>query len=706
MPVDVESELARLGAAWSASVAHVDVAEVLERTMTARSQPIDEIADPPVTSSDRLGAESRSHGWGQRWMVAAACATLVVAGVVTLANRRDGGPEPALINASTDPTKPSTTMVPIDTVAPLPEPFVGGWVSTDTDGSTQTIEIVRSGGDDYELVLRDDVATVCSGAPATMTGTGRLETDERLVIAQPELTCDDGTIPRIGPPPQVELANFTLELNTETDQFVDIYGVVWQRAGSTDEPVAPSPVTVPALAPGTSGGMWPQSTLDEVRAAQELADAGDPGYTWQVGAELSLVDRWAHLDELEIVDRFLREVLGWEAYLFNSRESGDETGNGEGDGWAGGVAGDLEFLRCVPNLTNPLYPPHADGRPGTSCAPTLDDLHYESVRLDLAQLDREGLDGVWVVNRWMLTAPFAQTDPAALSAQVTQRLEEWLAARLAGEGAEGQVASNGDLPLLYATTSGARYERYEIERLDVGGWPDGDGATFRVRLFADGGTTVVEQEIGWNPGFGLPMSVVTTTENGESVARSVSSEDGEVTATVLDPWNAGSSHPEVWAWGLSRLRDNEVGVFIGFADPVAYDSWCAALGGSPVLSAPADAAAVAQAVMVDPNFETTAPVGVRVGGVDAISIDVGLAPGGRAPCGDGFEGSSLPWQVGGRWIHELSQPGRRLRIYLVDLPEGMSVQTMAITVVAPEERFVEVIDETKPIIDSIEFHPG
>ena len=57
-----------------------------------------------------------------------------------------------------------------------------------------------------------------------------------------------------------------------------------------------------------------------------------------------------------------------------------------------------------------------------------------------------------------------------------------------------------------------------------------------------------------------------------------------------------------------------------------------------------------------------------------------------------------------RWIHGL-EPGSRLRLYLVDLPEGMSVQTLAITVVAPEERFDEVIEETAPIIDSIEFHP-
>ena len=56
-----------------------------------------------------------------------------------------------------------------------------------------------------------------------------------------------------------------------------------------------------------------------------------------------------------------------------------------------------------------------------------------------------------------------------------------------------------------------------------------------------------------------------------------------------------------------------------------------------------------------------------------------------------------------RWIHSL-QPGLRLRLYLVDLPEGMSVETLAITVLAPEDSFEEVIAETAPIIESIEFH--
>ena len=239
MPVDVESELARLGTAWSKSVAHVDVAEVLERTMAAGAEPIDDMVDPPATSRLGLRAEPQSRRSGQRWLVAAACTALVVAGVVAVAQRPAGAPEPAATNPATTPSSlPATTAAP----------FVGVWVSTDTDGSSQTMEIVRSGGDDYEVVVRDDFDTACSGDPATMTGTGLLETNDRLVIAQPELTCDDGAIPDLGPPPQAELANLTLELDTATDELVDRYGVVWRRASTQIDTVTPTPTTAaPAL---------------------------------------------------------------------------------------------------------------------------------------------------------------------------------------------------------------------------------------------------------------------------------------------------------------------------------------------------------------------------------------------------------------------------------------------------------------------------
>jgi hypothetical protein len=345
----------------------------------------------------------------------------------------------------------------------------------------------------------------------------------------------------------------------------------------------------------------------------------------------------------------------------------------------------------------------------------------ESVSLDLAQLDRQGRDGIWVVNRWRLTEPFAQADSVIEEAQATERLEEFLAARIAGNGAEGHVQVSPDatldVPLLYATTSGAPYERYEIERVGGPQWPDAR-MTFSARLFADDDATVVEQQISWSrqQSGGLWLDVNTTSENGQPVILSYTSSDGEVTVsapTTWETWLPGTlgvpvaegpvlheQALDVWSGSLWHPEESfGSGERIELVDPVAYDAWCAASGGSPLLSAPADAAAIAQQVIADPDFEATAPVAARVGGVEAVSIDVSLASGGEA-CGVGMIEIS-------RWIHTIGwEPGWRLRLYLVDLPEGMSVQTLAITVVAPEERFDAVIAETAPIIESIEFHPG
>lgn len=558
-------------------------------------------------------------------------------------------------------------------------PFLGTWLSTDMDGSNQTMTI---GAEDVavEIVVHDDSATVCSGAPSTMTGTGRLEGAGELLIPAPILTCDDGTEPQAlsGPPVEEQLRNMTFVHDPATDALTDNLGVVWRREGSE-----PAPQTT------MSGGMWPQSSLDEVREAQERADAGDPNYAWQVEPRLFIDDTWIEDGvEIELVDRFLREVLGWEMYTLNPFE-------GMARGGVYDVFYDQRYLRCAPGRTNPLYP-------GESCKPTIDDLSYESVSLDLAQLARQGRDGIWVVARWNLTAPFAQADPAVVEAEATEGLEEFLAARIAGAGAEGsvQVDGNVDVPLLYATTSGARYERYEIELVDGPEWPYG-GMTFSVRLFADGDATVVEQTVRWDPRSGMSLDARATTENGQPVNLSYTSSDGEVTVSAPSTWQGywpDEVEPDVWFGVLWRGPGFFPGTeSIGFNDPVAYDSWCAENGGSPLLSAPADAAAIAQQVVADPNFETTAPVPARVGGLEAVSIDVSLAPGGKN-CGVYMIEIS-------RWIHSL-EPGLRLRLYLVDLPKGMSVKTLAITVVAPEDDFEEVIEETAPIIDSIEFHTG
>jgi hypothetical protein len=244
-------------------------------------------------------------------------------------------------------------------------------------------------------------------------------------------------------------------------------------------------------------------------------------------------------------------------------------------------------------------------------------------------------------------------------------------------------------------------------------WPDGRGGQMTPRLGRHLALAAMIVLVGCSQGPGATVPTMSPpgtpsptgepTENGQPVELSYTSPDGEVTvsapSTWYDLWPEEAAHevaPDVWfglLWQGPGPRDSNE--YIGLVDPVAYDSWCAANGGSPVLSAPAGAAAIAQQVIADPNFETTAPVAARVGGVEAVSIDVALAPGG-SNCGVQMIAIS-------RWIHSL-EPGLRLRLYLVDLPEGMSVETLAITVVAPEERFEEFIEQTTPIIDSIEFH--
>ena len=81
----------------------------------------------------------------------------------------------------------------------------------------------------------------------------------------------------------------------------------------------PTPTTIPA---SVSGSMWPQSSLEEVEEAQELADAGDPDHTWQLDPEIAN----GNVHNPEIVTRFLREELGWEEFIFNAHV-GWETAN-------------------------------------------------------------------------------------------------------------------------------------------------------------------------------------------------------------------------------------------------------------------------------------------------------------------------------------------------------------------------------------------
>ena len=129
-----------------------------------------------------------------------------------------------------------------------------------------------------------------------------------------------------------------------------------QRAGGPPSSDAPSSSQEPDL-----GRHVAAVDVEEVHAAQERADAGDPDYTWQVDPQL-FTDGVGGDEpgQIEIVDRFLREVLGWEAYVLNP--------------WAGMVRDgvydvlyDQRYLRCAPGEHEPAVPP-ALSRKRASCA--------------------------------------------------------------------------------------------------------------------------------------------------------------------------------------------------------------------------------------------------------------------------------------------------------------------------------------------------
>ncbi|MGH2674165.1 MAG: hypothetical protein ACRDKA_04480 [Actinomycetota bacterium] len=166
-------------------------------------------------------------------------------------------------------------------------PFMGTWVSTDQDGSSQTMTIRASGEGAYEIVVHDDSASVCSGAPSTMTGTGRLDSATELFVPSPVLACDDGSEPAAvsGPALQEQLRNLTFAHDPAADTLTDSFGVVWSRAGAeepTPLPTAaePSPiegVEEPPVDPAVG------ELVLHLRGDAEVAIYADGRVIWEIG---------------------------------------------------------------------------------------------------------------------------------------------------------------------------------------------------------------------------------------------------------------------------------------------------------------------------------------------------------------------------------------------------------------------------------------
>jgi len=85
-------------------------------------------------------------------------------------------------------------------------------------------------------------------------------------------------------------------------------------------------------------------------------------------------------------------------------------------------------------------------------------------------------------------------------------------------------------------------------------------------------------------------------------------------------------------------------------------------------------------------------VALSVGGIDALRMDV-VAPG-RLDVGD-----CAPMVL----EHLSLVQDNRMRLYLLDLPEGMSARILAIGIVALDSEFERVVHAATPVLDSFEF---
>jgi hypothetical protein len=322
-------------------------------------------------------------------------------------------------------------------------------------------------------------------------------------------------------------------------------------------------------------------------------------------------------------------------------------------------------------------------------------------------------------------SPEPTTSPS--EAEVTDLLNGFLEARVAGDGAQRYLGDPAEaVPLLYATTSGAPYERAEFEHVLGVEWPY-ESLAFRVRLFA--GDTVVEQLLFMGPDRPLRLGYVDngfatdfapTTEDGKPLALPYEYFDGEVTLRVAHPWVMSGNG----AYPFGRLIPVGPGVppttdggerndwdrLVLMADPALVGTGCQPGAG------PANAEALAESIRSDPDLGATAPATVSAGGAEAVMLDVVIAAGATVTvCDDpgplDYVGLLLPIldQDVGSSVHMNNgvvtgaATGERMRLYLFDLPEGSTVRILAVAIIAPESSFERAVEAAAPVVDSVEF---
>jgi hypothetical protein len=308
----------------------------------------------------------------------------------------------------------------------------------------------------------------------------------------------------------------------------------------------------------------------------------------------------------------------------------------------------------------------------------------------------DNFGGVWTRES---VGPSPERTTPASEEEVTELLNGFIEARVAGEGAQLHLNDPArDIPLLYATTSGAPYDRGEFERVLGVEWPYGN-AGFKVRLYA--GDTVVEQLFFLGPegrlgltymGNGFTTDIPPTTEGGQPVLQSRDIFDGEVTLRYAHPWiSTGGDALRLIPKGARPTTDGGERIdwetLVPVVDPVTIPPACR----SGIEAA--NAAALAEIIGSQPGLETTAPVAIGGGGARGLRIDVVIANP-TTPC------SKLVLRLlsANHWL----ELGYRMRLYLFNAPAGSSMRILAIPVVVPEPDFERAAEAADRI--EVEFH--
>jgi hypothetical protein len=355
------------------------------------------------------------------------------------------------------------------------------------------------------------------------------------------------------------------------------------------------------------------------------------------------------------------------------------------------------------------------------CAPTIDEFTYESVGISLAQPGRRGPSGIWVVDRWEILQPktlafyellgpdylapkqVEQVAPPS-AADVDAALRTFLQARVEGTSAEQHLLTDPDepseeVPLLYATTSGKPYQRFETERLQGPVWPNG-WMEYKVRLFAEG-DTVVEQRfhVTRQNGrlglvYGQAYDDALTTENGKPVPVSTSEFGDTVSFTATPPVIPhGDGSIEITSAAGSDGR------IVLAVDPLSWGQDC---DKDPDSAPPANASALARTIEADPAFEVSE----------------------TGPLPFDFAGQQMDLTFTGKlgscyelWSSEdaaADSASRRMRLYLIEYPDhpasasdsSWNPQVLTIAVIASETDFERVLEEASSIVETLEFHSG